>query len=98
MWLFRLVVIVAIIVAVWYVVRAVRAGGGPSGLLGSGDVTFTPVEELQDNDRRVIDAALAQGSLDPAVAHYRAATGAGTKEARAALDTYRWKQGGAPQS
>lgn len=91
MWLFRLVLIVAVVVAVWYVVRAVRAGGLPS--LGT-SVQFTPVEELPEQARQAIDVQLAQEQTIGAIKLYREATGAGLKESRTAVETYRWKQGG----
>lgn len=91
MGLLKLLVLVAAVVAVWYVVRQVRASGG------SGEVAFTPVEELAPEVRGVIDSSLAQGRLVGAVKHYRAATGAGLAQSRAAVETYRWKQGGAPR-
>ena len=97
--LLRLLVIVAVLAALWYVVRAVRSAGGVGALLGSGgEVTFTPVEELPAAQRQVIDDALSRGRLGPAVQHYRAATGSGEKQAQAAVDTYRWRQGGADAS
>ena len=89
MGLLKLLVLVAAVVAVWDVVRQVRASGA------SGEVAFTPVEELAAEVRGVIDASLAQGRLVGAVKHYRAATGAGLAQSRAAVETYRWKQGGA---
>ena len=92
MWLFRLVLIVAVLVAVWYVVRAIRSGGLPGS---SRELTFTPVEQLPDEARRVIDAALARGERGTALEHYRAATGSGPAQARTAVETYAWKQGGA---
>ena len=72
MTLLKLVLIVAALVAVWDVVRAVRAQQGGA------DVTFTPVEELSADVRQVIDASLAQGQAVAAIKHYRAATGART--------------------
>lgn len=92
MWLLRLVLVVAVVVAVWYVVRAVRAGGAPT--LGTA-VRFVPVEQLPADQRQAIEAQLAQGRTTHAVTLYREATGAGPKEARTAVETYRWKQGGA---
>lgn len=87
----RLALIVAVIVAVWYVVRAVRAGGLPT--LGA-PVRFTPVEELPDAHRQAIDVQLARNQLISAIKVYREATGAGLKESRTAVETYRWKHGG----
>ncbi|PKW28064.1 hypothetical protein [Phycicoccus duodecadis] len=92
MWLLRLVLIVAVVVAVWYVVRAVRSGGAPT--LGA-TVRFIPVEQLPDDERQAIEAQLAQDRTVHAIKLYREATGAGLKEAKTAVETYRWKQGGA---
>ncbi|WP_299447120.1 ribosomal protein L7/L12 [uncultured Phycicoccus sp.] len=91
MWLVRLLLIVAVIVAVWYVVRAVRAGGMPT--LGS-HVRFVPVEELPEAHRQAIEVQLAQDQTISAIKLYREATGAGLKEAKTAVETYRWKHGG----
>lgn len=91
MWIVRLLVIVAVVVAVWYVVRTVRSGGLPA--LG-GSVRFTPVDELASGPRQAIDVRLAKDDLDGAVDAYRRATGAGAKESRTAVETYRWKTGG----
>ena len=93
MWLFRLLVIIAVVVAVWYVVRAVRAGGGIGAVTGQSDVSFTPVEELPRPERLLLDGKLEQGDVVAAVKHYRAATGATQAQAKAAVDTYRWKIG-----
>ena len=87
MTLLKLLLVIAVVVAVWYVVRAVRAQGGT-------ETSFTPVEELAPDVRGVIDAALARGQEVAAVKHYRAATGAGLVQSRTAVETYRWKQGG----
>ncbi|KRE62453.1 hypothetical protein [Nostocoides sp. Soil756] len=92
MWLLRLVLIVAVVVAVWYVVRTVRSGGGPT--LGT-SVRFIPVEQLPAEERQAIEAQLAQDRTVHAIKLYREATGAGLKEAKTAVETYRWKQGGA---
>ncbi|QIM21258.1 hypothetical protein G7075_09130 [Phycicoccus sp. HDW14] len=89
--LFKVVLLVAVVVAVWFVVRAVRAGSGPS--LGS-HVSFMPVEELPERARQAIDVQLAQDQLIGAVKLYREATGAGLKESKTAVETYRWKHGG----
>ena len=86
--LLKLAVIVAVILVVWWVVTSYRNAGGRS------DVTFTPVEELAPEVRDTIDAALSRGELMPAIKHYRAATGAGLKESKAAVETRRWKTGG----
>lgn len=91
MGILRLLVIVAVVVAVWYVVRTYRAGGFPA--LGSSG-RFTPVDELPGGARQAIDTRLAQDDVDGAVRHYRQATGAGAKIARTAVETYRWKIGG----
>ncbi|MBT9255718.1 hypothetical protein KMZ32_09520 [Phycicoccus sp. MAQZ13P-2] len=88
MTLLKLVLIVAALVAVWYVVRMVRAQQGGA------DVTFTPVEELSADVRQVIDASLAQGQAVAAIKHYRAATGASLAQSKAAVETYDWKSGG----
>ncbi len=84
----KLVLVVLVVVAVWYVVRMVRAQQNGT------DVTFTPVEELSADVRQVIDASLAQGQAIAAIKHYRAATGAGLAQSKAAVETYRWKSGG----
>ena len=84
----KVVLIVAIAMVAWWVVTSFRNTGGRS------DVSFTPVDELAPEVRATIDAALARGELDPAIKHYRAATGAGPKESRAAIETRRWKTGG----
>ncbi|MBM6404180.1 hypothetical protein JQN72_07975 [Phycicoccus sp. CSK15P-2] len=89
--LVKLVLIIAVVVAVWYVVRAVRANGMP-GL--SSHVTFMPVDELPEHARQAIDVELAQDRLIPAIKLYREATGAGLKESKTAVETYRWKHGG----
>ncbi|NHA67321.1 hypothetical protein [Phycicoccus flavus] len=91
MWLFRLLLIVAVVVAVWYVVRALRSGGVPSL---STHVRFTPVEELPAQARQAIDVQLAQDNLIAAIKLYREATGVGLKESKTAVETYKWKQGG----
>ena len=82
---------VAVVVAIWYVVRAVRSGGSPT--LAS-HVRFTPVEELPDHARQAIDVQLSQDQMITAVKLYREATGAGLKESKTAVETYRWKHGG----
>ncbi len=92
--LVKLVLLLAVIAAVWYVVRAVRENGVPS--LQS-HVRFTPVDELPEHARQAIDVQLAKGQLIPAITLYREATGAGLKESKTAVETYRWKQGGAPR-
>ena len=83
----KVVLIVAVALVVWWAVTSFRDTGGRSR------VTFTPVEELDPEVRDTIDAALARGELEPAIKHYRAATGAGPKESRAAVETWRWKTG-----
>ncbi|GGL26983.1 hypothetical protein H9L10_03970 [Phycicoccus endophyticus] len=88
MFLLKLLLLAAVVVAVWYVVRAVRSTSA------SGEVSFAPVETLPAEARQVIDAALARGETLAAARHYRAATGAGLAQSRAAVETYRWKQGG----
>ena len=60
---------------------------------GTTATTFTPVEDLAPEVRQTIDAALARGELVGAMKHYRAATGAGLKESKAAVETRRWKSG-----
>jgi ribosomal protein L7/L12 len=83
----KVMLIVAVALVVWWVVTSFRNAGGRSG------VPFTPVEELAPEVRDTIDAALARGELVPAIKHYRAATGAGLKESKAAVETRRWKTG-----
>lgn len=84
---FRLVLIVALAVVVWWVVTSYRAGRGATA------TTFTPVEDLGPEVRQAIDAALARGELGGAVGHYQAATGAGRKESQAAVETHQWRSG-----
>ena len=84
----KMVLIVAIALVVWWVVSSVRNAAGRS------EVAFTPVEELAPEVRDTIDAALARGELVPAMKHYRAATGAGLRESKAAVETRRWKTDG----
>ncbi len=86
--LFKLVLLVAVIAAVWWVVTSVRASRGAAG------TSFTPVEELSAEVQQTIDAALDRGELIGAIKHYRAATGAGLTESKAAVETRRWKRGG----
>ncbi len=86
--LVKAVLVLIVVVVVWYVARTVRGGGASS------ELTFTPVEQLAPEVRQVIDAALARGQAIAAIKHYRVATGAGLAESKAAVDTYRWKQGG----
>jgi ribosomal protein L7/L12 len=86
--LFKLVLLVALAVLVWWVVTTVRASRGSSS------VSFTPVEDLPPEVAQTIDAALARGELITAIKHYRVATGAGLTESKAAVETRRWKRGG----
>ena len=53
----------------------------------------TPVEDLTPEVQQTIDAALDRGELIGAIKHYRAATGAGLAESKAAVETRRWKRG-----
>ncbi|MGG5260687.1 hypothetical protein [Phycicoccus avicenniae] len=89
--LVKVLLLVAVVVAVWYVVRAVRAGSGPT--LGS-HVRFTPVEELPEAAQQAIDVQLGRDQMIAAIKLYREATGAGLKESKTAVETYRWKHGG----
>ena len=82
----RLLLIVALALVVWWVVTAYRASRTEA-------TTFTPVEDLRPEARSAIDAALSRGEVGGAIAHYQAATGAGAKESRAAVETHRWKSG-----
>jgi len=84
--LFKLVLLVAVLVAVWWVVTSLRASKGRSG------TTFTPVDELSPEVQQTIDAALDRGELIGAIKHYRAATGAGLAQSKAAVETRRWKR------
>ena len=86
--LFKLILLLAVVAAVWWVVTSVRASRGTTG------ATFTPVEELPTEVQQTIDAALDRGELIGAIKHYRAATGAGLTESKAAVETRRWKRGG----
>jgi len=83
----KLVLLVAVAALVWWVVTSVRASNGTT------TTSFTPVEDLSPEVRQTIDAALARGELVGAIKHYRAATGAGLKESKAAVETRRWKSG-----
>lgn len=89
--LLKVLLLVAVVVAVWYVVRAVRNGTGPSLRT---HVSFTPVEELPQQARQAIEVQLAQDQLVGAIKLYREATGAGLEESKTAVETYRWKHGG----
>jgi ribosomal protein L7/L12 len=84
----KLVLLVAVVALVWWVVSSYRASQGTTGL------RFTAVEDLPAEVRDTIDAALARGQLVTAVKHYRAATGAGLKESKAAVETRRWRTTG----
>jgi len=86
--LFKLILLLAVVAAVWWVVTSVRASRGTTG------TAFTPVEELPTEVQQTIDAALDRGELIGAIKHYRAATGAGLTESKAAVETRRWKRGG----
>ncbi len=88
--LFKIVLLLAAAAVVWWVVTSYRAAQGSTG------VRFTPVEDLSPAVRDTIDAALSRGELLRAIEHYRAATGAGLKEAKAAVETRRWKTTGEP--
>ena len=81
--LLRLVLLVALVLAVVWAFRSYRLSRG---------VRFTPVEELAPEVRHSIDAALARGEVGEAMKHYRAATGAGLAESKAAVETRRWKK------
>lgn len=82
--LLKIVLLVAVVAAAWWLVTTYRASRGTTG------VRFTPVEELAPEVRATIDAALSRGELVPAIQHYRAATGAGLSAAKAAVETRRW--------
>jgi ribosomal protein L7/L12 len=84
--LVKLLLLVVIAVAIWYVVTRIRAAQQTP-------VAFTPVEELPDEARNAVDAALARGEVVAAIKHYRAATGAGLMASKAAIDVRKWKQG-----
>jgi ribosomal protein L7/L12 len=84
---FKVVLLVLVAALVWWVVTSVRASRGTTG------TAFTPVDELAPEVQQTIDAALARGELVGAIKHYRAATGAGLKESKAAVETRRWKRG-----
>ncbi len=86
--LFKLLLLAAAVVAVWWVVTSVRASRGTTA------TTFTPVEDLAPEVQQTIDAALARGELIGAIKHYRAATGAGLAQSKAAVETRRWKRDG----
>ena len=83
----KLVLLVLVAALVWWVVTSVRASRGTTA------TAFTPVDELAPEVQQTIDAALARGELVGAIKHYRAATGAGLKESKAAVETRRWKHG-----
>ena len=84
----KLLLIVAAALLVWWVVTSMRASRGTTA------TTFTPVEELAPEVQQTIDAALSRGELIGAIKHYRAATGAGLAQSKAAVETRRWKTGG----
>ena len=86
--LLKVVLLVVVIAAVWWVVTSVRASRGQA------TTAFTPVEDLTPEVRQTIDAALDRGELIGAIKHYRAATGAGLAESKAAVETRRWKRDG----
>ena len=86
--LFKMVLVVAAVVAVWWVVTSVRASRGTTA------TAFTPVEDLAPEVQQTIDAALDRGELIGAIKHYRAATGAGLAQSKAAVETRRWKRDG----
>jgi len=86
MTLFKLILLVAAIAAIWWVVTSVRASRGTS------TTAFTPVEDLTPEVQQTIDAALDRGELIGAIKHNRAATGAGLAESKAAVETRRWKR------
>lgn len=83
----KVVLVLAVLAAAWWVVTTVRTANGRPG------VRFTPVEDLAPEVRDSIDAALSRGELIPAIQHYRAATGAGLRASKAAVETRRWKTG-----
>lgn len=83
--LVKLLLLVAVAVAVWYVVTRLRSA--------QQNVSFTPVEDLPADVRATIDAALSRGEGVTAIRHYRAATGAGLAASKAAVETHRWKGG-----
>jgi ribosomal protein L7/L12 len=83
----KVLVVVAVLVLAWWVYTSVRAAKGTA------TTPFTPVDELAPEVQQTIDAALARGELIGAIKHYRAATGAGLKESKAAVETRRWKRG-----
>ena len=84
---FKLVLLVAVAALAWWVVTSVRASRGAT------TTAFTPVDDLSPEVQQTIDAALSRGELIGAIKHYRAATGAGLKESKAAVETRRWKRG-----
>jgi ribosomal protein L7/L12 len=84
--LLKLILLLAVIAAVWWVVTSVRASRGTTS------TRFTPVEDLTPEVRQTIDAALDRGELIGAIKHYRAATGAGLAQGKAAVETRRWKR------
>jgi ribosomal protein L7/L12 len=86
--LVKLLLLAAAVVAVWWVVTSVRASRGTTA------TTFTPVEDLAPEVQQTIDAALDRGELIGAIKHYRAATGAGLAQSKAAVETRRWKRDG----
>jgi ribosomal protein L7/L12 len=83
----KVVLLVLVAALLWWVVTSVRASRGTTA------TAFTPVDELAPEVQQTIDAALARGELVGAIKHYRAATGAGLKESKAAVETRRWKRG-----
>jgi ribosomal protein L7/L12 len=87
----KVVLLVAAVALVWWVVTSHRASRGTTGL------RFTAVEDLAPEVRDTIDSALERGRLVTAIEHYRAATGAGLKESKAAVETRRWRTTGEPR-
>jgi ribosomal protein L7/L12 len=85
----KAVLLVLLLALAWWAWTSYRASRGAT------DVRFTPVEDLAPEVRATIDAALSRGELVPAIQHYRAATGAGLRESKAAVETRRWKLDGA---
>ena len=82
----KLLLIVVVAVAVWYVVTRLR-NAQPK------HVAFQPVAQLPADRRAAIEDAIAKDQLITAVRLYRDATGAGLAAAKAAVQTHRAKSG-----
>ncbi len=83
----KLLLLVVVLAAVWYVVTRVRNAQREP-------VAFQPVSQLPTEQRAAVEAAIANDQLVTAVKLYREATGAGLAASKAAVDTHRGKSTG----